>query len=37
MNHATLSDDGKSVHAGGGILQYEITAALYKHKKAAGT
>jgi FAD/FMN-containing dehydrogenase len=37
MNHAQLSDDGKTVKAGGGILQWELVEKLYKSKKGAVT
>lgn len=36
LNHTTLSQDGKSAHIGGGAMQYEITADLFKNNKQAG-
>lgn len=36
MNETTLGPDGATAVAGGGVMQYQITAALAAHNKRAG-
>lgn len=36
MNFTTVNDDGETANCGGGALQYEMTAELFKQNKRAG-
>ena len=36
MNSTTISGNGKTATAGGGVMQYQITEALAQHNKQAG-
>jgi len=37
MNQTQISSGGKTATVGGGIMQYEIVAALWQDRKQAGT
>lgn len=36
LNHTRVHCDGKTATAGGGVMQYEITASLFEQGKQAG-